>query len=362
MKQIASSVVSVVTFLVLVSAAHAIAQEPSSQPGAPWTLSQRRQALVRAEQVLGNYFYPDRIGALRAAIETNRQALLQIADQRSFAKTLTGELQSASGDKHIIVWYSDTPYAETSSQSSNTADDQRFFQHIDYGFNSAVRLTGNIGYFNLGGFANMPEAKPTLDAAMALVSRTDALIIDLRGNGGGDSDTVVYLLGYFFAHPTEVTGAIVRERGTFRTDRDFTPSVVGGPKYLARPIYVLIDHQTISGGEMFAYDIKTLHRALVLGESSAGAATGLGSPPFYLTEHLSISVPDAETRNPYTGTNWDGTGVIPDVSTSAKQALLTAYKRALQTANDGYDPMNELPQALQDPAAALRASFPEVSP
>jgi hypothetical protein len=100
----------------------------------------------------------------------------------------------------------------------------------------------------------------------------------------------------------------------------------------------------------------------VLGEPSAGEAMGLGSPPFPLTEHLSISVPNAETRNPYTGTNWEGTGVIPDVSVSATAALLAAYKRALHASDDRYDPMNELPTALQDPAAALRASFPAVSP
>lgn len=361
MNQVGFAVISA-TLLVLSSAASAVAQVPSPQPGASWTLSQRQEAIMRAELALGNYFYPNRVGELRATIESNRQSLLEIADQRTFAKALTSELQSASGDKHLIVWYSDTAHAQTRSQSSNAAADKRFFQHIDYGFNCAGRLTGNIGYLNLGGFANMPQAKPTLDAAMTLVSPTDALIIDLRGNGGGDSDTVVYLLGYFFAGPTEVTGAVVREHGRFRTDRDFTPAALGGPRYLGKPVYVLIDHQTISGGEMFAYDMKTLHRAIVFGNASAGAAMGLGSPPFYLTEHLSISVPDAETRNPYTGTNWDGTGVIPDVPTAAKETLLTAYKRALQADNDRYDPMSELPQALQDPAAALRASFPDVSP
>lgn len=362
MKQKVSSIVSSFMVLALLSAARAGAQEPSAQPDAPWTLSQRQQTLARAERALRNYFYPDRIPSLRAVIEANRQALLQIADQKTFAKMLTSELQNASGDKHIIVWYSDTSRTQARSQSSDADANKRFFRHIDYGFNAAARLTGNIGYLNLDGFANMPEAKPTLDAAMALLFPTDALIVDLRGNGGGDSDTVAYLLGYFFAHPTEVTGAIVRQNGRVRIDRDFTPATVGGSKYLDKPVYVLIDHQTLSAGEMFAYDIKTLHRALVLGEASAGAATGLGSPPYFLTEHLSISVPDAETRNPYTGTNWEGTGVTPDVATSSKGALLAAYKRALQADKDRYDPMNELPQALQDPAAALRASFPDVSP
>lgn len=274
---------------------------------------------------------------------------------------LTSELQKTSGDKHIIVWYSDSPNSQSGSATRNVKTELiKFFRHIGYGVNSVIRLTGNIGYLNLGGFANMPEAKSTLDAAMTLLSPTDALVIDLRGNAGGDSDTVAYLLGYFFEHPTEVTGAVVREHGALHTDRDFTAAIVGGPKYLGKPLYILLDHQTISAGEMFAYDLKTLHRALVLGERSAGAAMGLGAPPFYLTDHLTISVPNARTRNPYTGTNWEGTGVVPDIS--SKNALLTAYERALQAANDKYDPMNELTGALKDPASALRASFPTVGP
>jgi hypothetical protein len=343
------------------TASSVLAQESSPESGASWSVAERREALVRTERVLDNYFYPDRVAALKAIIEANRQSLLQIPDQKTFAKTLTSELQDASGDKHLIVWYSDKPINKSSALPSDAAAETRFFQHIDYGFNSAARLTGNIGYLNLGGFANMPAAKSTLDAAMALLSATDAIIIDLRGNGGGDSDTVAYLLGYFFARPIEITGAVVRKHGKFRTDRDFTAATVGGRRYLGKPVFVLIDHQTISAGEMFAYDLKTLHRALILGEPSAGAAMGLGSPPFVLTEHLSISVPDAETRNPYTGTNWDGTGVVPDVATSAKGVLLAGYKRALESVHDRYDPMNELPEALHDPAAALKASFPDVS-
>jgi retinol-binding protein 3 len=337
----------------------ALAQTPSPLPGAPWALPERQQALARAETALNDYFYPDRIAALRAVIEANRRSLLQIAGQQTFATALTDELQAASGDKHIIVWYSATPIeAKRRAKYEESTEARRFFSHVDYGFRAAIRLAGNIGYLNLGGFADMPLAKRPLDAAMTLLSPTDALIIDLRGNGGGDSDTVAYLLGYFFSRPTEVTGAVVREGGKFRTDHTFTPARVGGSRYVDKPLYVLIDHQTISGGEMFAYDLKTLHRAVVLGEASAGAAMGLGSPPYVLTDHLTISVPNAQTRNPYTGTNWQGTGVVPDIAVPSQQALLAAYVRALKAPNDGYDPMNELPAAVHDPAAALKASLP----
>jgi len=169
------------TLAVLACTAPSPAQT-TAQAGAAFTLPQRQEALVRAETALGSYFHTDRIAALRAVINANRQTLLQIADQRVFAATLTSELQDASHDRHIIVWYSDAPDANRSVQitSHESESDRKFFLHIDYGFNAAVRLLGNIGYLSLGGFANMPEAKASLDAAMTLMAPTDALIIDLR--------------------------------------------------------------------------------------------------------------------------------------------------------------------------------------
>lgn len=109
---------------------------------------------------------------------------------------------------------------------------------------------------------------------------------------------------------------------------------------------------------MFAYDISTLHRGLIIGQASAGAASGLGSRPYFLSDRLSISVPDAVTRNPYTGTNWEGVGVIPDVKIDPKDAVLAAYSRALKSVSDTYDPLGELAQAQNDPAAALKAFLP----
>ncbi len=204
----------------------------------------------------------------------------------------------------------------------------------------------------------MPAGKATIDAAMLLLSQTGSLIVDLRGNGGGDSDTVDYLLAYFFSKPTEVTGAIQRIHGKEVVVRDFTPSALGAPRYASKAIYVLIDHATISGGEMFAYDIKALHRGLVIGHRSAGAATGLGSRPYFLSDHLSISLPDAVTHNPYTGTNWEGAGVIPDIEVDPKDALAATYGRALAALSGSYDPFGEIAQAQKDPAGALKAFFP----
>jgi Peptidase family S41/N-terminal domain of Peptidase_S41 in eukaryotic IRBP len=349
------------TLVLLLLPAATTAQGATPSPSG-WNAATRAQALARAEKALANYYFADRVAGLRAVIETNREALLQINDPKQFAEVLTSDLQEASHDKHIIVWYSKT--ADENQSRNPTAAEMarmnRFFQYVAYGYDVSARLQGNIGYLRLGGFADMPIFKGAIDAAMTLVGHTDALIVDLQNNGGGDADAVKYLLGYFFLRPTEVSGAIQREHGTTVSFHEFTPAKVGGPRYVNRPVYVLIGPRTISGGEMCAYDLKTLRRALLIGQTTAGAANILGSPPYFLSAHLSISVPDGAIRNPYTGTNWEGVGVTPDVVTEPKAALLTAYERALATVNGSYDPLGELAQARKDPAAALRASLPEI--
>jgi hypothetical protein len=355
------------TLLSFVPAVFAIAATASAQAAAAaspgdWTPTVRAEALNRAEGALGNYLYPDKIASLRAVIERNRQTLMQIDDPKKFAQILTSVLQSASHDKHFIVSYTETPDKNVTGlrTAAEVAALTRFFQYVDYGYNGSARLKGNIGYIALGGFADPPKAERTMDAMMGLVNTTQALIVDLRGNGGGNSDTVNYLLGYFFPKPVELTSALQRVNGKVIIHRNFTPYRVGGPRYAAKPVYVLVDHGTISGGEAFAYDIQSLHRAKVIGEVTAGAANGLGAPPTYLSDHLRISVPDTILRNPYTRTNWEGVGVRPDVATDAKAALQMAYERALATIKDAYDPLGELQQARKDPAAALHSSLPQL--
>lgn len=182
-----------VIFGVMANAAAATSQS-SSRPK-----DQRELVLARTEAILGNYFFDNKAQALRNAIEAHKAELLSIDDQKKFAAALTAVLQAASQDKHIIVWFSSTADENQGRKPSppEVAVNQRFFQYVAYGYDASARLPGNIGYLRLGGFADMPAAKATIDSAMMLVSQTNALIIDLRGNGGGDSDTtcsVIFLL------------------------------------------------------------------------------------------------------------------------------------------------------------------------
>lgn len=347
--------------LALLPALFAMRAQAAAPPIPPrWDAAMRSQTLTRAENALDGYVFIDKIPAIKAALEAHRAQLVAVTNPQRFADAVTSVLYGAAHDKHLGLWYSQDVLPDFKRGKPTPADiaamkrDDRF---MDYGYESSARLLGNIGYFRLAGFPRFPGPKRTLDETMALLDQTDALILDLRDNGGGDPRTVNYLLGYFFPKRVEVTGFLWRKGARTSVTRMYAASVVGASRYLRKPVYVLTSSQTISGGEQFAYDLQALHRAQVVGQTTAGGANIGG--PIRLNDHFSIFIPVGMARNPYTHTNWEGTGVVPNVATKAGGALLEAYGRALRSARDSYpQAARERAAALKNPTEALRTVLP----
>lgn len=346
--------------LLAVSSAGAPAQTPP--PAAGWNAAARAQTIDAAEKALDGYFFTDRVPKLKAAIEAQRASLLAIADPEKFADAFTKVLYGVAHDKHLGVWYSADvlpPLARMKPSPAEVARRARMASFMDYGYSSSARLPGNIGYLRLAFFPPPPGSQKMYDTAMLLLANTDALIVDLRDNGGGSPAAVDYLLGYFFAKPVEITGFLLRHGNTIVGKREYTPAQLGGARYVDKPVYLLINDNTISGGEQFAYDLKTLHRAVLVGKTTAGGANPGG--PVRLNDHFSIFIPDGSAHNPYTGTNWEGTGVAPDIAVNPEKALLDAYKLALKSAKDSFRPAGEdREMALKDPAQALKMVLPKI--
>jgi C-terminal processing protease CtpA/Prc len=91
-----------------------------------------------------------------------------------------------------------------------------------------------------------------------------------------------------------------------------------------KPAYVLTSNRTFSGGEEFTYDLKNLKRATIIGETTGGGAHPVAG--HRIDDHFTIGVPFAKAINPISKTNWEGTGVEPDVKVPAADALTTAQK------------------------------------
>jgi hypothetical protein len=196
----------------------------------------------------------------------------------------------------------------------------------NYGIGKVDKLPGNIGYLEMFGFAPAKYAAEAVTAAMAKLADSDALIIDMRANGGGDPAGVAFLSSYLFDQRTHLNDLYWREGN--RTDEFWTDPTVPGTKYGQRKeVYVLTGVRTFSGAEEFSYNLKQLKRATLVGETTGGGANPGGTRR--LGNNFAAFVPSGRAINPITRTNWEGTGVAPDVMVPARDALVVAQKLAL---------------------------------
>ncbi len=197
----------------------------------------------------------------------------------------------------------------------------------NFGIRKVERLDGNIGYLDVRRVPVPANAGPAITAAMELVAGTYALIIDLRHNGGGSPEGVVYWCSYLLEeHPTHLNDIFHADTG--ETRQFWALPYVPGTRYVDRPVYLLTSSHTFSGGEDFAYTLQALGRAEVIGEATGGGAHPTRGFPISPAVH--IGIPFARSINPVTGTNWQGTGVVPDVAVPEEQAYDVAYAKALR--------------------------------
>jgi C-terminal processing protease CtpA/Prc len=159
---------------------------------------------------------------------------------------------------------------------------------------------------------------------MTIAAQGNALIIDLRRNGGG-AETANLMSGYLLPPGSKMSGGYDRPSNTYsiQTSPYWVPGRVFGSE---KPIYILTSKRTFSAAEAFAYDFQALKRATIVGE-----VTGGGANPFEYRRvhpHFALSLPEARSINPITGTNWQDVGVKPDVQVPADKALETALQLA----------------------------------
>jgi C-terminal processing protease CtpA/Prc len=247
-------------------------------------------------------------------------------DGTAFADLLTNQMRLVTNDRHLAVVYSRfaTPDHQLGPTPEAIARYQREMERTNCTFEKAEVLPNNIGYLKLNSFPDLSICKSAAAAAMASLNNADAVIFDLRDNQGGLPAMVAFMESYLFEHPTHLDD--LYNRAEHSTLQSWTLSPVFGNKLADKPAYVLISHSTFSGAEEFSYDMKMLKRATLVGETTAGGAHM--TRPRQIDGHFSIRVPDTTPINPISRTNWEGTGVTPDVKTKAADALTTAEKLA----------------------------------
>ena len=280
-----------------------------------------------------SYVFPDVAKKMEESIRerVGKKEYDQITSAKQFATTLTNDLQAVSHDKHLRVRYSHQAIPERGPQREPTAEERdqrkRDLTWMNHGFSKVERLRGNIGYLEFLNFMDEELGAETVAAAMNFINNTDALIIDMRSNGGGNPAMVALVCSYLFGpEPVHLNDLYWREGN--RTDEFWTKKELAGKRYLNKDVYVLTSKRTFSGAEEFTYNLKNLKRATIIGETTGGGAHPGGG--FRLSEHFGMFIPTGRAISPITKTNWEGTGVTPDVIVPADQALLVARIMALK--------------------------------
>jgi hypothetical protein len=304
-----------------------------SQPDMPIDAKMRAAIIDGAVKALSeNYVFPDVAKKMEQAVRERmkRKEYDNITSAENFASTLTAHFREVSRDKHLRVRYSHEalPNFDPHEESAAERERQRAWASArNFGFEKAERLDGNIGYLELRGFMDAELAGETAAAAMTFLANTDALIIDLRRNGGGQPEMIALLSSYLFDKRTHLNDIYFRAEN--RTEEFWTRETVAGKRFgESKPVYVLTSSYTFSGAEEFSYNLKNLKRATIIGETTGGGAHPVR--PHRINDHFSIGVPFARAINPITKTNWEGTGVKPDIETPASQALKVAQLAALK--------------------------------
>jgi retinol-binding protein 3 len=274
------------------------------------------------------YVSPDVATQMAEAIRARqkRGEYDSITDGEEFAMKLTENLQAVSHDKHLRVDFSPVPLPKDTSGPDPNAEAQyrKDMERANCGFDKLEILPGNIGYVKFDFFAAPDVCGPTVIAAMNFLANTDAIIFDLRENGGGDPEMVTYICSYLFDRPTHLNDLWTRKGNS--THQFWTLPYVSGKRLATQPAYVLTAHRTFSGGEEFTYDLQQLKRATIVGEVTGGGAHPVAG--HRIDDHFEVDVPFATAVNPLTHTSWEGTGVTPDVKVPAADALTTAQNLA----------------------------------
>ncbi|GGJ28512.1 S41 family peptidase [Deinococcus roseus] len=292
-----------------------------------------------ADRLQSHYVFPDRgeqIAAdLKAHVQQGRFQDCQTPEE--FAKQVTAVLLEVSADRHIRMRYhpAGAPELNFDPPSPEVVKWLKEEQRLsNYGFYKVERLNGNVGYLDLRAFAAAAFAAETAIAAMQFLAHTDAVIIDLRNNGGGDPEMIQLISTYLFEEVTHLNNFYFRPAD--QTHQTWTLPYVPGKRLLHQPVYLLTSNYTFSAAEEFTYNLKNLKRATIVGETTGGGAHPGGSVKVH--EHFTVFVPTGRAINPISGTNWEGTGVEPDVQLPADQAFDHAYQDALQKV------LNQLPE------------------
>ena len=296
--------------------------------------SDQRAAIINTviSQLKQLYVYPKIAKRMSDYIKDkqNNHAYDNINTLDKFVHQLTNDLLSIFPDGHLEIRVLQKREIEMHPGESKEDWWNRRVKEAQYNnfyFRKLEWLPGNIGYLDLRRFEYASISGPTAIAVMQFLAYTDALILDLRQNPGGRDGLTQLFFSYFF-EDHRVHYNTTQDNNRKITKQWWTIPYVPGQRMPDVPIYILTSRNTGSAAEEFAYALKHLNRAVIIGETTAGAAHKTHRHMFPEL-NIELHIPDGRSIHPKTGKDWEGIGVVPHISVSSEKAFDVAYAEAL---------------------------------
>ena len=332
-----------------IAIARGVAQSPPPNGAPPpLTAAVRRSVVDSLVARLTRHYVDADTGLLIAARLHSRLAAGAydtITSPGRFAEALTVDLRSVNDDRHLNVTYNPgspgarpgpeglrmsavlpAPVMPTSAPPSSPGVDAA--RRSNYSLGRVDILPGNVGYMDIRGFAGAQMVIPAIKSALEYLQGTDAIIFDLRRNGGGSPFSVNIIISHFTTADT-IPSLTVKNRSGNQTFTRYTFATVPGPRRPDVPLYVLTSGATASAGEDFTFVLKNMKRATIVGATTAGA--GHNNATLDLGEGFNASISFTRVMDPKTGAEWERVGVKPDVPVDPARALDVAHALALKT-------------------------------
>lgn len=143
------------------------------------------------------------------------------------------------------------------------------------------------------------------------------ILFDLRNNPGGDEMIAIFMLSFIFGKRIHVNTNVFHnhERRQYTLSRKELEDICGCkdiPLLINKNIFILINRNTFSAAELFAYILQTFEKGIIIGKERSGGGAN-GGEYFYVNDKMKIFIPYYRVSNPITNQNWEGEGVYPNI-------------------------------------------------
>ena len=313
---------------------HAACAAPPS-PAVPPTLDgpQRAEVLrTLAAKLNTHYVFPEVATRINASLAGKAAAYAADGDLAAFAERLSADLRTLADDRHFRVFV-DPSFREPESPDAVPSAEAVARQRVEvaqagFGIETVQRLPGNVGYLELRGFGPTEAVASAYAAAIALLDGSEALILDLRRNGGGEPNSVALWLSHFFPAGDQRHLNDLYTRSNDSTQQYWTSPGVG-PRY-TRPVYVLTSARTFLGRRRMRLRLPDAEARRAGGRDDRRRRQRRRPLHARSLGLVVVNIPTARAINPVTKTNWEHTGVTPDIAVPAADARQTAYVAILR--------------------------------